>query len=164
MATGFIPRCSIPACKCSRPHCRKTEPGPAGNGSISPAESRASDFWRGRMRGSSATASFARASSLGTEFLEADIRLLDEDGCVACELLGFRVKLVSAEIGSRGARESRRLALRRHLGGEAARRLRESQWFGAAFLVHPCRSRRCWTGACRPSSVAGTELHRRKSG
>ena len=36
-------------------------------------------------------------SSLGTEFLEADIRLLDEDGCVSCELLGFRVKLVSGE-------------------------------------------------------------------
>jgi acyl transferase domain-containing protein/acyl-CoA synthetase (AMP-forming)/AMP-acid ligase II/acyl carrier protein len=36
-------------------------------------------------------------SSLGTEFLEADIRLLAEDGCVVCELLGFRVKLVSGE-------------------------------------------------------------------
>jgi acyl transferase domain-containing protein/acyl-CoA synthetase (AMP-forming)/AMP-acid ligase II/NADP-dependent 3-hydroxy acid dehydrogenase YdfG/acyl carrier protein len=32
---------------------------------------------------------------LETEFLEADIRLLNEDGGVACELLGFRVKLVS---------------------------------------------------------------------
>ena len=30
-----------------------------------------------------------------TEFLEADFRLLNEDGGVACELLGFRVKLVS---------------------------------------------------------------------
>jgi acyl transferase domain-containing protein/acyl-CoA synthetase (AMP-forming)/AMP-acid ligase II/NADPH:quinone reductase-like Zn-dependent oxidoreductase/acyl carrier protein len=44
-------------------------------------------------------------SSLGTEFLEADIRLLDEDGCVTCELLGFRAKLVSAEI-DREAREN----------------------------------------------------------
>ena len=44
-------------------------------------------------------------SSLGTEFLEADIRLLDEDGCVACELLGFRVKLVSGE-ADREAREN----------------------------------------------------------
>jgi myxalamid-type polyketide synthase MxaB len=45
------------------------------------------------------------ASSLGTEFLEADIRLLDEAGCVACELLGFRVKLVSGE-ADREAREN----------------------------------------------------------
>ena len=37
-------------------------------------------------------------SSLGTEFLEADIRLLDENGCVTCELLGFRVKLVAREM------------------------------------------------------------------
>ncbi len=44
-------------------------------------------------------------SSLGTEFLEADIRLLDEDGCVAAELLGFRVKLVSGET-DREAREN----------------------------------------------------------
>jgi len=44
-------------------------------------------------------------SSLGTEFLEADIRLLDDDGCVACELLGFRVKLVSGET-DRAAREN----------------------------------------------------------
>jgi phthiocerol/phenolphthiocerol synthesis type-I polyketide synthase C len=44
-------------------------------------------------------------SSLGTEFLEADIRLLDEEGCVACELLGFRVKLVSRET-DREAREN----------------------------------------------------------
>ena len=44
-------------------------------------------------------------SSLGTEFLEADIRMLDEDGCVACELLGFRVKLVSGET-DREAREN----------------------------------------------------------
>jgi acyl transferase domain-containing protein/acyl-CoA synthetase (AMP-forming)/AMP-acid ligase II/acyl carrier protein len=36
-------------------------------------------------------------NSLGAEFLEADIRLLDEDGCVACEILGFRVKQVSGE-------------------------------------------------------------------
>jgi len=36
-------------------------------------------------------------SSLGAEILEADIRLLGEDGCVACELLGFRVKMVSGE-------------------------------------------------------------------
>jgi len=45
------------------------------------------------------------SSSLGTEFLEADIRLLDEAGCVACELLGFRVKLVSGET-DREAREN----------------------------------------------------------
>ena len=45
------------------------------------------------------------ASSLGTEFLEADVRLLDEAGCVACELLGFRVKLVSGET-DREAREN----------------------------------------------------------
>ena len=44
-------------------------------------------------------------SSLGTEFLEADIRLLDEHGCVACELLGFRVKLLSGET-DREAREN----------------------------------------------------------
>jgi acyl transferase domain-containing protein/acyl-CoA synthetase (AMP-forming)/AMP-acid ligase II/NADPH:quinone reductase-like Zn-dependent oxidoreductase/NAD(P)-dependent dehydrogenase (short-subunit alcohol dehydrogenase family)/acyl carrier protein len=36
-------------------------------------------------------------SGLGTEFLEADIRLLGEDGSVTCELLGFRVKQVSGE-------------------------------------------------------------------
>ena len=42
---------------------------------------------------------------LGAEFLEADLRLLDEDGCVACELGGFRVKRVSAET-ERGAREN----------------------------------------------------------
>jgi len=44
-------------------------------------------------------------SSLGTEFLEVDIRLLDEDGCVTCELLGFRVKLVAKE-SDREAREN----------------------------------------------------------
>jgi acyl transferase domain-containing protein/acyl-CoA synthetase (AMP-forming)/AMP-acid ligase II/NADPH:quinone reductase-like Zn-dependent oxidoreductase/NAD(P)-dependent dehydrogenase (short-subunit alcohol dehydrogenase family)/acyl carrier protein len=44
-------------------------------------------------------------SSLGTDFLEADIRLLDEDGCVTCELLGFRVKLVAGET-DREAREN----------------------------------------------------------
>ena len=44
-------------------------------------------------------------SSLGTEFLEVDIRLLDEKGCVNCELLGFRVKLVSGET-DREAREN----------------------------------------------------------
>ena len=44
-------------------------------------------------------------SSLGTEFLEADIRFLDDDGCVACELLGFRIKLVSGE-ADREAREN----------------------------------------------------------
>ena len=38
-----------------------------------------------------------QGSSLGMEFLEADIRLLDDDGCVACEILGFRLKMVSAE-------------------------------------------------------------------
>lgn len=36
-------------------------------------------------------------SALGEELLEVDIRLLDEDGCVAGELLGFRVKLVAGE-------------------------------------------------------------------
>ena len=36
-------------------------------------------------------------SVLGEEFLDADIRLLDGDGCVAGELLGFRVKLVAGE-------------------------------------------------------------------
>jgi acyl transferase domain-containing protein/acyl-CoA synthetase (AMP-forming)/AMP-acid ligase II/NADPH:quinone reductase-like Zn-dependent oxidoreductase/NAD(P)-dependent dehydrogenase (short-subunit alcohol dehydrogenase family)/acyl carrier protein len=45
------------------------------------------------------------SSSLGTEFLDVDIRLLDEDGCVTCELLGFRVKLVSGET-DREAREN----------------------------------------------------------
>ncbi len=36
-------------------------------------------------------------SRLGTDTLEADIRLLDEEGCVVCELRGFRVKLASGE-------------------------------------------------------------------
>ncbi|HTC64496.1 MAG TPA: SDR family NAD(P)-dependent oxidoreductase [Candidatus Saccharimonadales bacterium] len=36
-------------------------------------------------------------SALGAEFLEADIRLLGEDGSVVGELLGFRAKLVSAD-------------------------------------------------------------------
>ncbi len=44
-------------------------------------------------------------SRLGAEFLEVDIRLLDEDGCVACELLGFRVKLLSGDT-DREAREN----------------------------------------------------------
>ena len=43
--------------------------------------------------------------SLGTEFLEADIRLLDEEGCVVAEILGFRVKLVVGET-DREAREN----------------------------------------------------------
>ncbi len=43
--------------------------------------------------------------NLGTEFLDTDIRLLDEDGCVAAEILGFRVKLVSGET-DREAREN----------------------------------------------------------
>jgi len=38
-------------------------------------------------------------SELGTEFLVADIRLLDEDGCVTCEILGFKVKLIAGETG-----------------------------------------------------------------
>jgi acyl transferase domain-containing protein/acyl-CoA synthetase (AMP-forming)/AMP-acid ligase II/NADPH:quinone reductase-like Zn-dependent oxidoreductase/short-subunit dehydrogenase/acyl carrier protein len=36
-------------------------------------------------------------SNLGSGVLDADIRLLNEEGCVACELLGFRVKQVSGE-------------------------------------------------------------------
>ena len=44
-------------------------------------------------------------SSLGAEFLEADVRLLDEHGCVAVEFLGFRVKLVAREL-DREAREN----------------------------------------------------------
>ena len=44
-------------------------------------------------------------SSLGTEFLEADIRLLTEDGSVTCEILGFQVKLVSGD-AAREAREN----------------------------------------------------------
>jgi acyl transferase domain-containing protein/acyl-CoA synthetase (AMP-forming)/AMP-acid ligase II/acyl carrier protein len=43
--------------------------------------------------------------SFGTEFIDADIRLLDEDGSVVCELLGLRVKLVSGET-DREAREN----------------------------------------------------------
>jgi acyl transferase domain-containing protein/acyl carrier protein len=43
--------------------------------------------------------------TLGKEYLEADIRLLDEDGCVVCELLKFRVKLVAGE-ADREAREN----------------------------------------------------------
>ena len=45
------------------------------------------------------------SGSLGTEYLEADILLLDDDGCVLCEILGFRVKLVSEET-DREAREN----------------------------------------------------------
>jgi acyl transferase domain-containing protein/acyl-CoA synthetase (AMP-forming)/AMP-acid ligase II/acyl carrier protein len=44
-------------------------------------------------------------SALGTEFLEADIRLLGEDGSVVGELLGFRAKLVSGD-AEREAREN----------------------------------------------------------
>jgi acyl transferase domain-containing protein/acyl-CoA synthetase (AMP-forming)/AMP-acid ligase II/NADPH:quinone reductase-like Zn-dependent oxidoreductase/NADP-dependent 3-hydroxy acid dehydrogenase YdfG/acyl carrier protein len=43
--------------------------------------------------------------NLGAESLEVDIRLLGEDGCVAAELLGFRVKLVATE-ADREAREN----------------------------------------------------------
>ena len=42
---------------------------------------------------------------LGKEFLEADIHLLDQDGCVICELQKFRVKLVAGE-ADREAREN----------------------------------------------------------
>ncbi|HLJ24240.1 MAG TPA: SDR family NAD(P)-dependent oxidoreductase [Candidatus Acidoferrales bacterium] len=42
---------------------------------------------------------------LGKEFLEADIRLLDQDGCVVCELQKFRMKLVAGE-ADREAREN----------------------------------------------------------
>ncbi len=38
-------------------------------------------------------------SNLAAEFLDADIRLLQEDGSIACELLGFRVKSISTELG-----------------------------------------------------------------
>ena len=102
-------------------------------------------------------------SSLGTEFLEVDIRLLDEDGCVTCELLGFRVKLVSGET-DREARENPGDLLY-DVTWVTKRPVASLQfeWFGAVFLVHPCRPRRCRTGACGPSSVAGKELHRRKS-
>jgi acyl transferase domain-containing protein/acyl-CoA synthetase (AMP-forming)/AMP-acid ligase II/NADPH:quinone reductase-like Zn-dependent oxidoreductase/acyl carrier protein len=48
---------------------------------------------------------FRPGSTLGAEFLEADIRLLNEDGCVACELLGFQVKLIAGE-KDREAREN----------------------------------------------------------
>ena len=44
-------------------------------------------------------------SNLGAEFLEADIRLLGEDGRVVGELLGFRAKLVSAD-AERDSREN----------------------------------------------------------
>ena len=44
-------------------------------------------------------------SKLGTDFLEADFRLLDEDGSVVAELRGFQVKLISGE-ASREAREN----------------------------------------------------------
>ncbi len=44
-------------------------------------------------------------NTLGKEFLEADIRLLDEDGCVTCEILKFRVKLIAGE-SEREAREN----------------------------------------------------------
>lgn len=43
--------------------------------------------------------------ALGGESLEADIRLLNGDGCVAGELLGFRVKLVAGE-ANREVREN----------------------------------------------------------
>lgn len=44
-------------------------------------------------------------SKLGSDFLEADFRLLDEDGSVVAELRGFQVKLISGEAG-REAREN----------------------------------------------------------
>lgn len=44
-------------------------------------------------------------SKIGAEFLEADIRLLDDDGSVLGELLGFRVKLLAGE-ADREAREN----------------------------------------------------------
>jgi acyl transferase domain-containing protein/acyl-CoA synthetase (AMP-forming)/AMP-acid ligase II/acyl carrier protein len=44
-------------------------------------------------------------SSLGAEFVDADFRLLDDEGCVVGELLGFRVKLISGET-PRDARET----------------------------------------------------------
>ena len=50
-------------------------------------------------------ASLREESNLGTDFLEADIRLLGEDGCVFGEFLGFRAKLVSSD-EERGAREN----------------------------------------------------------
>ena len=104
--------------------------------------------------------------NLGTEFLTADIRLLDEEGNVACELLGFQVKLVAGE-ADREARENpgdllydvtwiaKRAAAQRNSNGSAA---------GAVFLVYPCRSRRRWPRACRSASVAGAELHCHKPG
>jgi acyl transferase domain-containing protein/acyl-CoA synthetase (AMP-forming)/AMP-acid ligase II/NADPH:quinone reductase-like Zn-dependent oxidoreductase/short-subunit dehydrogenase/acyl carrier protein len=45
------------------------------------------------------------SSDLGTEFLVADIRLLDEKGRLICELLGFRVKQIAAQ-GDQEAREN----------------------------------------------------------
>jgi acyl transferase domain-containing protein/acyl-CoA synthetase (AMP-forming)/AMP-acid ligase II/acyl carrier protein len=48
-------------------------------------------------------AAIRQESNLGAEFLEADIRLLGEDGSVVGELLGFRAKLVSGDV----ERESR---------------------------------------------------------
>ncbi|HEX4643643.1 MAG TPA: polyketide synthase dehydratase domain-containing protein, partial [Candidatus Acidoferrales bacterium] len=44
-------------------------------------------------------------SSLGAEFVDADFRLLDDEGCVVGELLGFRVKLISGDT-ARDAREN----------------------------------------------------------
>jgi acyl transferase domain-containing protein/acyl-CoA synthetase (AMP-forming)/AMP-acid ligase II/NADPH:quinone reductase-like Zn-dependent oxidoreductase/short-subunit dehydrogenase/acyl carrier protein len=44
-------------------------------------------------------------SSAGTEFLEADIRLLDKEGSLIGEILGFRVKLLSGE-ADREARDN----------------------------------------------------------
>ena len=44
-------------------------------------------------------------SSLGTDFMQADIRLLDENGCVSCELLGLQIKRVARE-SDREAREN----------------------------------------------------------
>lgn len=50
-------------------------------------------------------AAIRQESNLGAEYLEADIRLLGEDGSVVGELSGFRAKLVSSE-ADHGAREN----------------------------------------------------------
>ena len=78
-------------------------------------------------------------SSLGTEFLEADIRVLDEDGCVACELLGFRVKLVAREMAEQAGENPSELLYDVTWVAKRPVASPNPKWFARLFMVHPCR-------------------------
>ena len=142
--TPFIPRCWIPVCKCWPRRCRTEGTNSGRKRTYLPSGVASLRFLAQPGARLFSYCVVRPGHSLGKEYLEADIRLLDEDGCVVCELLEFRVKLVAGET-DREARENpadllydvawvaKRLAAPTELRGDEA-----------VLLVCPRGSRRRW--------------------